>query len=95
VTNLEAHLLEHISYLISGSLVGLSLVAIPKKWKMGLLYFAFMQAGMMGSMMLVWPGFFSAYSVQQNTQMETAMMLLGALGVLALGSTLLKQLDII
>ena len=94
-TTLIPHLLEHLSYIVSGSMVGLSIVAIPRRWKIGLLYFAFMQAGMMGSMMLVWPSFFDVYSAAQNTTMDTAMMMLGALGILGLSSTMLKQLDIV
>ncbi|HZW57649.1 MAG TPA: DUF1404 family protein [Nitrososphaerales archaeon] len=93
--NNTAHALEHLCYIVSGSLVGLSIVAIPRKWKIVLLYFAFMQAGMMGSMMLVWPSYFPIYSASQNLTMDTALMMFGALGVIGTSSAMLKQLDII
>jgi len=94
-TNTYAHIAEHFSYIISGSLVGAALLAVPRKFKAGLLVLGFMQAGMMGSMMLVWPQFYLAYSVAQNTQMDSALMLFGALGIICTGSWFLKILDVI
>jgi cytochrome c oxidase assembly factor CtaG len=94
-TNLTVHILEHISYIIVGSFVGMSITAMTTKIRIGLLYFAFMQAGMMGSMMLVWPSFYPVYSAAQNLNMDTAMMLFGALGVVGTSSTLLKHLGIL
>jgi cytochrome c oxidase assembly factor CtaG len=96
VINGYAHILEHLSYIIAGGLVGLSLSSMPQKYKALLLALGFMSAGMMGSMMLVWPpGFYPVYSAAQNTDMNTAMMLMGALGMVAVGSWLAKILDII
>ena len=57
-----------------------------KKFKAGLVSLGFMQAGMMGSMMLVWRQFYAAYSAAQNTEMDSALMLFGALGLMATGS---------
>ncbi|MHB8565473.1 MAG: DUF1404 family protein [Nitrososphaerales archaeon] len=94
-TTFYPHVLEHFSYIIAGNLVGLSIKAIPKKWKIILVYIGFMQAGMMGSMMLVWPYFYTAYPMAQNLQMDAAIMMFGAIGILATSSTLLKQLDIV
>jgi cytochrome c oxidase assembly factor CtaG len=94
-TNLTVHILEHLSYIIIGSIVGMSIMAMTSKIRIGLLYFAFMQAGMMGSMMLIWPSFYPVYSAAQNLNMDTSMMLFGALGLIAVSSTLLKYLDII
>ena len=89
------HIMEHLSYIICGGLVGASFLVIPHKLKAFLLIFAFLQAGMMASMMLVWPDFYSAYSAAQNLQMDTAMMLFGAFGMIATGSWFLKVLDVI
>jgi len=94
-TTFYPHILEHFSYIVAGNLVGLSVKAIPKKWKIVLVYFGFMQAGMMGSMMLVWPYIYTAYPAYQNTQMDAAMMMFGALGIFVTSSALLKQLDVI
>lgn len=93
--NPTVHILEHLSYIVVGSIVGMSIMAMTSKIRIGLLYFAFMQAGMMGSMMLVWPSFYPVYSAAQNLNMDTSMLLLGALGLIATSSTLLKYLDII
>jgi cytochrome c oxidase assembly factor CtaG len=95
VINGYVHILEHISYIIAGSLVGLSIVAIPSKFRIALATIGFMQAGMMGSMMVVWPYFFTVYSSTQNAQMDTAIMLFGAVGVVIMSSWMLKALDII
>ncbi len=94
-TNITVHILEHISYIIIGSIVGMSIMAMTSKIRIGLLYFAFMQTGMMGSMMLVWPSFYPVYSAAQNLSMDTSLMLFGALGIIATSSTLLKYLDIL
>ncbi|MCL5069275.1 MAG: cytochrome c oxidase assembly protein [Thaumarchaeota archaeon] len=94
VLNENVHVIEHLTYIMAGSLIGLSLVAIPSKIRIVLLVIAFMEAGMMGSMMLVWPYFYPVYSSAQNLQMDTALMLLGAFGVLGTSSWLLKALDI-
>ncbi|MFI5421276.1 MAG: DUF1404 family protein [Nitrososphaerales archaeon] len=94
-TNGYVHILEHLSYIISGGLLGAALVAVPRKFKALLLVLAFMQAGMMGSMMLVWPHFYTAYSSAQNSQMDSALMLFGAVGLLASGSWFLKVVDVI
>ncbi len=95
VTNPFVHITEHLSYIITGSLVGLSISAVTKRWRWVLMYLGFMQAGMMGSMWILWPSYFPVYSAAQNIQMGTALMLFGALGVLLLSSQLLKALDII
>lgn len=96
VTNGYIHILEHLSYIIAGGLVGLSVSAIPKKFKALLLALGFMSEGMMGSMMVVWPpGFYPMYSAAQNTEMNSAMMLMGALGMIVVGSWFAKVLDII
>ncbi len=94
VVNGNVHIFEHLSYIVAGSLVGLSIVAIPHKFRIVLLEFGFMQAGMMGSMMLVWPYFYTVYSAAQNAQMDTAIMLFGAGGVLITSSWMLKILEI-
>ncbi len=95
LVNGNVHILEHFSYIVAGSLVGLSIIAIPKKYKVVLLEFGFMEAGMMGSMMVLWPSFFPAYSAAQNADMDTALMLFGAVGIVATSSWMLKVLDII
>ncbi|MDG6995404.1 MAG: cytochrome c oxidase assembly protein [Nitrososphaerota archaeon] len=95
VVNENVHILEHLCYIISGSLVGLSIVAITRKLRYVLVYVGFMQAGMMSSMMLVWPSFFPIYSAAQNTDMETFLMMFGAVGVVGLGSYMLKAFDVI
>jgi hypothetical protein len=95
-TDLLAHLLEHISYMLAGMLIGLSIPDIPKKLKIVLLWVAFMQMGMMGSMMLVWePGFYTAYPAIQNQIVNTAMMLIGAAGVSVMSVYLLKEMDVV
>jgi len=95
VTNGYVHIAEHFSYIISGGLLGAALVAVPRKYKALLLVLAFMQAGMMGSMMLVWPHFYTAYSAAQNSEMDSALMMFGALGLMASGSWFLKVVDVI
>jgi cytochrome c oxidase assembly factor CtaG len=95
VTNPYVHIIEHLSFILAGGLVGLSIVAIPSKIRIILLYVGFMQAGMMGSMMLVWPYFYTTYSPLQNTEMDAAMMLFGAFGIIASSSALLKRFDVI
>ncbi len=95
VTNGYVHILEHFSYIVAGGFLGAAVVAVPRKFKALLLVLAFMQAGMMGSMMLVWPHFFTAYSSAQNSEMDTALMLFGAVGLLASGSWFLKVVDVI
>jgi cytochrome c oxidase assembly factor CtaG len=94
-TNGLVHISEHLSYIVSGSLVGASILAIPRKFRAALLVFGFMTAGMMGSMMLVWPDFYTAYSTAQNTQMESSLMLFGAVGMIGTSSWFLKMLDVI
>jgi cytochrome c oxidase assembly factor CtaG len=94
VLNDNVHVLEHVSYIIIGSIVGLSIVAIPSKIRIVLVEFGFMQAGMMGSMMVVWPYFYTAYSAAQNSQMDTAIMLFGAFGVLITSTWMIKILEI-
>jgi len=94
VTHPSIHILEHLTYIIVGTLVGLSMNAIPRRFKAVLLVVGFMMAGMMGSMMVVWPYFYPVYSVAQNTEMDTAIMLFGAFGVIATSSWLLKVLDV-
>jgi cytochrome c oxidase assembly factor CtaG len=96
VTDQGIHEIEHLSYLTIGGLVGLSVYAVPKKLRIMLLYIGFMQLGMMGSMMLVWPpGFYTIYSASQNVEMNTFMMLTGAAGVSILSYWVVKMLDII
>jgi Protein of unknown function (DUF1404) len=85
-----------ISYLVAAILAGTAITYVPRKFKVLLLYFAFMAVGMMGSMMLVWqPGFYTAYSPGQNTTMNTFMMLFGAFGVVGMSTWLLKVMDVI
>ena len=90
-----AHILEHFSYIVAGSLVGLSIIAIPRKLRVALLAIGFMNAGMMGSMMTLGVSFYTTYSSAQNMQMGLAIMLFGALGILATSSWLLKVMDIL
>ena len=85
-----------LSYLVAAILAGLSLIYVPRKFRVLLLYFAFMSVGMMGSMMLVWsPGFYTVYSPSQNTDMNTFMMMFGAFGIIGTSSYLLKVMDVI
>ena len=95
VTNDHVHILEHLSYIISGGLLGAAVLVVPRKFKALLLVLAFMQAGMMGSMMLVWPHFYSVYSAAQNSEMDSALMLFGAIGLISTGSWFLKVVDVI
>ncbi|MGH2639938.1 MAG: DUF1404 family protein [Rhabdochlamydiaceae bacterium] len=95
VSNGYIHILEHLTYIVIGTFVGATVNAVPRKFKATLLLLAFMMAGMMGSMMVVWPYFYPVFSATQNTQMDTAMMLFGAVGVIATSSWLLKVLDVL
>jgi cytochrome c oxidase assembly factor CtaG len=95
VTNGYVHVFEHLSYMIAGGFVGLSINALTRKTKIVLLYIGLMMLGMMGSMMIVWPSFYPVYSGVQNTDMETAMMLVGGIGIMAMSSWMLKAFDII
>jgi putative membrane protein len=95
VTNGYVHILEHLSYIIAGGLVGLSINALTRKTRIILLYVGLMMLGMMGSMMIVFPSFYPVYSGIQNTDMETAMMLIGGIGIMAMSSWMLKAFDII
>ena len=82
--------------MVADILAGLSLIYVPRKFRVLLLYFAFMSVGMMGSMMLVWsPGFYTVYSPSQNTDMNTFMMMFGAFGIIGTSSYLLKVMDVI
>ena len=85
-----------LSYLVAAILAGISLIYVPRKFRVLLLYFAFMCVGMMGSMMLVWsPGFYTVYSPSQNTDMNTFMMMFGAFGIIGSSSYLLKVMDLL
>jgi hypothetical protein len=85
-----------LSYVISAILAGVAITFIPRKFRVMLLYLAFMSAGMMGSMMLTWqPGFYTAYSPSQNLAMNTFLMLFGAVGAIATSSWLLKVMDVL
>ncbi|HKW05321.1 MAG TPA: DUF1404 family protein [Nitrososphaerales archaeon] len=95
VTNEGIHATEHLCYILAGSLVGLSIVAIPFKLRVVLLAISFMQAGMMGSMMTLGTSFFTTYSPAQNMEMGTAILLFGAIGLLGTSSWLLRVLDIL
>lgn len=96
VKNETVHVFEHLTYIVSGSLVGLSFRAIKPKWQVTLLYVAFMHAGMMGSIWSVWsPPFFPIYSSSANIEMDTALLVFGAIGVVVTSSWMLKVLDII
>jgi cytochrome c oxidase assembly factor CtaG len=96
ITNGSVHILEHICCIVSGGLAGASINAISRKIRALLLMLGFMMAGMMGSMMLVFPpGFYTLYDPAQNTEMNTALMLFGALGMIAVGSWFLKAMDVI
>jgi len=90
------HIAEHLTYLVAGSFVGLSLQAVKPKWKVALLYVAFMHAGIMGSIWSVWqPPFFPLYSYAANIAMDTSLLVFGAIGVVVTSSWMLKVLDII
>lgn len=96
VQNESVHAIEHLGYVTVGSLAGLSIQAVSRKWRVILLYVGFMNLGMMGSMWIVWrPGYFPIYSYSANLEMGTAVMLFGALGVVATSSWLLRVMDII
>jgi hypothetical protein len=85
-----------LSYLTAAILAGISLMYVPRRFRIILLYFAFMSAGMSGSMMLVWtPGFYTVYSPVQNTDMNTFLMMFGAFGIIGTSSYLLKAMDVI
>jgi cytochrome c oxidase assembly factor CtaG len=94
VVNGTIHGLEHISYIFAGLSVGFSILAIPKKIRISLLYLAFMHIGMMGSIWVVSPDLFSLYGAQQNLTLDTSMMVSGAIGVLLTSGLLLKYLDV-
>lgn len=84
-----------LSYLAVATLAGISLMYVPKKFRIILLYFAFMSAGMSGSMMVIWtPGFYTVYSPVQNTDMNTFLMMFGAFGTIGMSTYLLKVLDV-
>lgn len=96
VQNEPVHVFEHFSYVIAGSFVGLSFQVVRPKWRVALLYVAFMHAGMMGSIWSVWqPPFFSLYSYAANIQLDTSLLVFGAIGVIVTSSWMLKVLDII
>ncbi|MDA4124469.1 MAG: DUF1404 domain-containing protein [Thaumarchaeota archaeon] len=96
VQNESVHVLEHLTYIVSGSLVGLSFQAIKPKWQVSLLYVAFMHAGIMGSIWSVWtPPYFPLYSSAANIDMDTTLLVFGAIGVVVTSSWMLKVLDII
>lgn len=84
-----------LSYVAVAILAGIALTYVPKRLRILLLYFAFMTAGMSGSMMLVWtPGFYTVYSAAQNTDMNTFLMMFGAFGTIGTSSYLLKAFDV-
>ena len=88
--------LSDATYLVVAILAGTAITYVPSKLRVILLFFAFMNVGMMGSMMLVWPpGFYTAYSAAQNNAMNTFMMLFGAVGILGTSGWLLKVWDVI
>lgn len=96
VQNESVHALEHLCYVTTGALAGMSVQAVSRRWRVIFLYLGFMQAGMMGSMWTVWrPAFFPVYSLSANLEMGTALMVFGALGVLGTSSWLLRVMDII
>jgi hypothetical protein len=96
VRNESVHVFEHLTYMVAGSLVGLSFQAMKPKWQVSLLYVAFMSAGMMGSMWSVWtPPYFPMYSAAANIEMDTTLLVFGAIGVVITASWMLKVLDII
>jgi cytochrome c oxidase assembly factor CtaG len=96
VQNGTVHIFEHSTYLLAGSFVGMSFQAIPTKWRVVLLYVAFMHAGMMGSIWSIWrPPFFSIYSYPANVAMDTSLLVFGAIGVVLTSSWMLKVLDIV
>lgn len=93
--NIYVRYASDLSNLVVALLVGAAITYIPHKFRVILLYFAFMTVGMMGSMMIVWsPGFYAAYSSSQNATMDTFMMLFGAFGVVGTSSWLVKVMDI-
>lgn len=96
VQNIFLRYTSDLSYLGAAIFTGLALVHVPKKFRVLLLFFAFMCVGMMGSMMLVWtPGFYTVYTSVQNTDMNTFMMLFGAFGIIGTSSYLLKVMDVV
>lgn len=96
VQNNYVHQFEHFWYVTAGTLAGVSIQAVSRKWRVVLLFMGFMNLGMMGSMWTVWrPGYFPIYDYAANLQMGTALMLFGGLGVLLTSSWLLKVIDVI
>lgn len=96
VGNIMLRYISEISYLGAAILAGLSITFIPRKFRVLLLYLAFMSVGMMGSMMLTWqPGFYTAYSPSQNVTMNSFLMIFGAIGAIATSSWLLKIMDVL
>jgi Protein of unknown function (DUF1404) len=96
VGNIFLRYQSELSYLAAAILAGASIAFVPQKFRVLLLYLAFMTTGMMGSMMLTWqPGFYTAYSPSQNLAMNTFLMLFGALGAIATSSWLLKIMDVL
>lgn len=84
-----------LSYIVVAALAGFALLYVPKKFRIILLYFAFMTAGMSGSMMIVWtPGFYTVYSPSQNSDMNTFLMMFGLFGTIGMSTYLLKALDV-
>lgn len=96
VQNDYVHGIEHFGYIAAGTLAGMSVQAVSRKWRVVLVYLGFMNLGMMGSMWTVWrPGYFPIYTYAANLEMGTAMMVFGALGVILTSSWLLKAIDVI
>lgn len=86
----------YFSYVVVAGLAGIAIAYTPKLLRIGLLLFAFLSVGMMGSMMIVWqPGFYTSYSAAQNVQSNSFLMMIGAGGELIGGAWSLKALDVI
>lgn len=96
VQNESVHIFEHSTLFLAGSFVGLSFQAVKAKWRVLLLYLAFMNTGMMGSIWSVWrPPFYSLYSYAANLEMDTTLLVFGATGVVLTSAWMLKVLDVI
>jgi hypothetical protein len=94
--NVYTRYTAYFTYIIVAGLAGMAIAYMPKLMRVGLVLFAWLSVGMMGSMMLVWePGFYTTYSAAQNIESNSFLMLIGAAGELLGGAWSLKALDIV
>lgn len=95
-TSVSLRYSAYFSYVAVAFFAGIAIAYTPKLLRIGLLLFAFLSVGMMGSMMIVWqPGFYTSYSAAQNLQSNSFLMMIGAAGELIGGAWSLKALDVI